>query len=127
MAVDVFESIASRLSRIIAILGMAGALAAFAWAGWPAGLGFAAGAAAAWFNFRWMKGFVAGLGPDGKPSKAAILFVFRYLILGAGAYVIVKLSKTSLLAALAGLFLPLAAVIIEVLLQLGYARRTLDH
>jgi ATP synthase I chain len=127
MAPDIFERTAGRISRTIVAVALAGAAAAFAWRGWPAGLGFALGAAAAWFNFRWLKGFVAGLGPGGKPGSFAVFFALRYLILAAGAYVILKYSKLSLPAALAGLFTPLAAVIVEVLIQLRYERRDLDH
>ena len=124
---DIFERTAARVTRTIAALGIAGAFVAFAWLGWRAGLGFALGAAAAWFNFRWLKGFVAGLGPGAKPRRFSVFFAFRYIILAAGAYVILRYSKASLPAALTGLFVPLAAVIVEVLIQLRYERRNLDH
>jgi hypothetical protein len=127
MAPDIFERTAARISRNIAVAGFAGALVAFAWRGWRAGLGFLLGAAAAWFNFRWLKGYVAGLGPGGKPGRFAVFFAFRYIVLALGAYVILRFSKLSLPAALTGLFAPLAAVIVEVLIQLGYERRDLDH
>jgi hypothetical protein len=127
MAPDVFERTVARLTRTIALIGTIGAIAAFAWRGWPAGFGFLAGAAAAWFNFRWLRDFVAGLGPGGKPGRFAVFFAFRYLILAAGAYVILRYSKLSLGAVLTGLFTPLAAVIVEVLVQLRYERRDLDH
>ena len=124
---DIFERTAARLTRTIAALGFAGAIVAFAWLGWQAGFGFALGAAAAWFNFRWLKGFVSGLGPAAKPRRFSVFFAFRYIILAAGAYVILRYSKVSLPAAFMGLFLPLAAVIVEILTQLRYERRNLDH
>lgn len=124
---DIFERTAARVSRTIAIIAFVGGATAFAWRGWRAGLGFLAGATAAWFNFRWLRAFVAGLGPGGKPSRFAVFFALRYLILAAGAYVILRYSRASLAAALTGLFTPLAAVIVEVLIQLGYERRDLDH
>jgi hypothetical protein len=127
IAPDIFERTAARVTRIILAVGFAGAIVAFAWRGWPSGFGFALGAIASWFNFRWLKGFVGGLGPGGKPGRFALFFAFRYLILAAGAYVILKYSKLSLPAALMGLFVPLAAVIVEVLIQLTYERRDLDH
>jgi hypothetical protein len=46
----------------------------------------------------------------------------RYLLMCGGAYVIVKYSNISLSAALAGLFVAVAAVIVEILFQLIYAR-----
>jgi hypothetical protein len=127
MAPDVFERTAASVTRTIVVAAAVGIALAFAWRGWPAGLGFSLGATAAWFNFRWLKGFVAGLGPDGKPGAFAIFFALRYLFLAAGAYVILKYSKLSLPAALAGLFVPLAAVVVEVFIQLRYERRNLDH
>ncbi len=127
MAADIFERTAARVSRTIGLVAFTGAVAAFAWRGWRAGFGFMLGAAAAWFNFRWLKGFVAGLGPGGKSGLFAVFFVFRYLILAAGGYVILRFSELSLPAALAGLFAPLVAVIFEVFIQLGYERRNLDH
>lgn len=127
MGPDIFERTTERVSRTILFIGCGGGLAALAWRGWPAGVGFAAGTAAAWFNFRWLKGFVGGLGPGGKPGAFAVLFAFRYILLAAGAYVILRFSKISLPAFFAGLFAPLAAVIVEVLIQFRYERRDLDH
>jgi hypothetical protein len=124
---DIFELTAARVTRTIAALGFAGAIVAFAWLGWQACFGFALGAAAAWFNFRWLKSFVAGLGPGAKTGRFYLFFAFRYIVLAAGGYVILRYSKASLPAALTGLFVPLAAVIVEVLIQLRYERRNLDH
>jgi ATP synthase I chain len=124
---DIFERTAASVTRTIAALGFVGAIVAFAWLGWRASFGFAVGAIAAWFNFRWLKGFVAALGPGVKTGRFSVFFAFRYIILAAGAYVILRYSKASLPAALTGLFVPLAAVIVEVLIQLRYERRNLDH
>lgn len=126
-AEDIFERTAARLVRIMVIVTATGSVIALSWGGWQCGLGFAAGAIASWVNFRWLKGFVAGLGPGGKPSGFALFFVLRYILLAGAAYVILKYSKLSLPAILAGLFVSLAAVIVEVLIQLVYARRNLDH
>ncbi len=119
------------MSRNMAIAALAGFVAAFAWRGWTAAIGFALGAAAAALNFRWLRRFVAGLGPAASGSKKGGLFAFffalRYLLLAAGAYAILRYSKLSLPAALLGLFVPLAAAIVEVFTQLRYERRDLDH
>ena len=45
----------------------------------------------------------------------------RYLLLGLGAYVILKFSEISLTAVLVGLFVSTAAVILEILIELIYA------
>ena len=66
-------------------------------------------------------------GEAAKPRKAVFLGM-RYVILGGCAYVILKYSAISLPAALSGLFVSVAAVIVEILLELAYARNgTVDH
>jgi hypothetical protein len=127
MEPDLFESTATRVTRVIVVIGAAGSIAAFAWGGRTIGMSFLLGAIVGYANFRWLKGFVGGLGPGGKPSLLTLVFLLRYFILAAIAYVILKFSKLSLPAALAGLFTPLAAVIVEVLIQLLYARRELPR
>jgi hypothetical protein len=61
-------------------------------------------------------GEVAG----GKPPRArvAVFLGLRYLLLGVGAYAILKFSEISLKAALVGLFAPTVAVILEILIEL---------
>jgi hypothetical protein len=123
---DIFHRTAARVMRTMLLVAIIGSLVAL-WRGWTYGVGFAVGAWVSLLNFRWLKSFVAGLGPGGKPSGFMLFFALRYLLLAGGAYVILKYSKLSLPAMLAGLFVSLAAVIIEILIQLGYARRDLDH
>jgi hypothetical protein len=123
---DIFQRTAARVTRTILLVAVIGSLAAL-WRGWSYGGGFAVGAWASWLNFRWLKSFIAGLGPGGKASGFILLFALRYLLLAGAAYVILRYSKLSLPAMLAGLFVSLAAVIIEILIQLGYARRNLDR
>ena len=48
--------------------------------------------------------------------------VLRFFLIGGAAYVIVKYTVVSLRAALAGLLLSTAAVIVEILIELIYAR-----
>ena len=45
----------------------------------------------------------------------------RYLLLAAGGYVILNFTALSLAAAFFGLFVPVAAVILEILFELVYA------
>jgi hypothetical protein len=123
---DIFERTASRALRTALLVAAIGSVVAL-WRGWTYGAGFAVGAAASWLNFRWLKGFVAGLGPGGKPSAFTLFFTLRYALSGAAAYVILKYSKLSLPAMLAGLFVSLASVVVEALIQLVYERRNLDH
>jgi len=94
-------------------------------AGWQGGCGFLLGGLLSYLNFRWLKRTVSALGQtaQSKPPRAwvAVLSGLRYLLLGLGAYVIVRFSEIRLTAFLAGLFAPAAAVILEILFELIYA------
>jgi hypothetical protein len=71
---------------------------------------------------------VEAIGGEAVKSRKAVFLGMRYVLLGGGAYVILKFSAISLPAALSGLFVSVAAVIIEILLELAYARNgTVDH
>jgi len=116
----------ARIHRSIALLSGAGALAALLAAGWSGCGGFLAGALAAYLNFHWLKTLVDSLGGTAtraRPPRArvAVVLGLRYLLLGAGAYGIVRFSNFSLPAAFLGLFVPVAAVIGEMLFELFYA------
>lgn len=111
-----------RIERTTLFLAGAGAIAAGAWRGWPWAAGFLLGAAASWFNFTWIRKVANSLGNvTAQPPRArvAIVLGLRYTLLAAGAYVIVKLTQISLAAALMGLFVSVAAVILEILFELA--------
>jgi hypothetical protein len=114
-----------RIQLLIAFLSGAGALAARVYGGWRWALGYMLGTAAGYLNFRWLKKLVDSLGEaaGGNPPRArvAVFLGLRYLLLGAGGYVILNFSALSLAAAALGLFVPVAAVILEILFELIYA------
>jgi hypothetical protein len=64
-----------------------------------------------------------GRAAAGKPPKirVAVFLGLRYLLLAAGGYVILNFTTLSLAAGLIGLFVPAAAVILEILFELVYA------
>jgi hypothetical protein len=115
----------ARIHFFIALLASAGTIATGIHGGWRWAAGFLLGAGASWINFRWLKQLVNSLGQaaTGKPPKArvAVLFGLRYLLLGAAGYVILNFTALSLAAALGALFVPAAAVILEILFELVYA------
>jgi hypothetical protein len=126
--VDAFEDRAiERIQRLTITLAVAGAAAGGILIGWRWGGAFLLGAAASWLNFRWLKKFVGALShaataPKRPPRKrVAVVFGMRYLLLAAGGYAIVNYSDLSLTAALAGLFVSVAAVVIEIIFELIYA------
>jgi hypothetical protein len=101
----------------VAALGAAGT---GAWKGWWLGLAFLLGAAGSYLNFRWLHQVVGAMGPDARPApkRVYVFFTLRYLLLGLGGYVIVKVFGMNAMAALAGLFVPVAALTVEVFYEL---------
>ena len=118
----VFQQTTQRVARIAGILGAVGAVIAFLWGGWSSVAGFALGATASWLGFRWLKQVVGSLGTDRPAPRLGLKSLVRYLLIGGAAYVIVKYTVVDLRAGLVGLFLSTAAVLVEILIELIYAR-----
>ena len=122
------ERAVARIWKLIWAIGAAGAVALVAWRGWWWGAGWVIGTVVSALNFRWLKQLVEAIGAEAAKPRKAVFLGMRYLLLGGGAYVILRFSAISLPAALSGLFVSVAAVIIEILLELAYARNgTVDH
>ncbi|MGH9495952.1 MAG: ATP synthase subunit I [Candidatus Sulfotelmatobacter sp.] len=104
------------------MLSLAPMLTAAAWwkfGRWPA-LGFLLGCVISYLNFHWLKSGVntvadrvtnSGNSQSGKGIVAR--FLLRYALLAAAAYAILTSFPASLRGLLAGLFLPVAAIICE--------------
>jgi hypothetical protein len=120
MEAETYQRVFRRVYRNIVLVSLAGAAVAAAWRGWLVALLFLLGAAASYFSFSWLHQVVGSFGPDAQPTRKRIYFFFalRYLLLGVGAYAIVRFFGVSALAALAGLFVPVAAIICEILYEL---------
>ncbi len=116
----------ARIQYLMMVLGGAGLAAAAIYGGWRWSAGYLLGAIASYVNFRWLKQIVSALSDAAakKPpsTRVAVIFGLRYLLLGIGAYAILNFSTLSLAAAFAGLFVSVAAVILEILYELMYAR-----
>ncbi len=112
-----------RAGMVMLAFSAAGTTAAFIWRGWTWGAGFALGAAASWLNFRWLKGVADSFGGKRPRAYVMVFGTLRYVLLVAGAYAILRYSPISLPAALAGLFVAVAAVIVEAVFELAYARK----
>ena len=118
-----FERAAARIGRIIVVIAVLGTCGALGLGGWKVGAGFLLGALISGLNYHWLHKLVVALGGGGKPRYRSVILGFRYLILGGGAYVILKLSSISLTAVLVGLFVLTAAVFVEVIFEFVYARK----
>jgi len=93
-------------------------------------VGFAIGCSIAYVNFYWLKrvisGFVdraSGATPSRSGGGIVSRFLLRYALMAVGAYVILTVSPASLNGLLAGLFLPVAAIVCEAVYEL-YASLT---
>jgi hypothetical protein len=118
-----FERAAWRIGRIMMVIGSLGACVALVARGWQWGAGFLLGAAISGLNFHWLYKLVAGLGSGRPPRHRSVVLGFRYLILGIGAYVILRLSRISLMAVMLGVFVLTAAIFVEVVFEIVYARK----
>jgi small-conductance mechanosensitive channel len=109
------------------MVGLAPVLVAAAWLKFGArpALGFAFGCAIAYLNFHWLKRVITGFadratGTATTQSGQGIVFRFllRYVLMALGAYAILSVSPASLNGLLAGLFLPVAAIVCEAVYEL---------
>lgn len=97
-------------------------------AGFAAALGFLIGAAMSWLNFRWLKQGVNALvglavAQEGAqkarvPAGVYVKFAGRYLLLLLVAYVILSRLGWPATYLIAGLFVVVAAVLLELVLEL---------
>ena len=106
-------------------LSVAGVAAAYYYYGRAGAVGYAVGAAISILNFRSFEKIVAMTGVvegDAPPKRKSALFLgVRYFVFAAGAYGLIKVFEANFLAALAGFFVCVVAVIIEILYELIYA------
>jgi hypothetical protein len=118
-----FERAAARIGRIMAVIAGAGTCVGFVWGGWRTGAGFLLGAAISGLNYRWLHKLVVSMAGGPNPRYRSVILGFRYLILGGSAYVILRVSPIRLMAVLAGLFALTAALFVEVIFEIVYARK----
>jgi hypothetical protein len=123
-----FDRAAARITRNMLWIAALGALAAWSTRGWRWGAGFLLGAAASLVNYLLLKRLVESLGGAKRRRARGLGFAFRYLLVGGGAYVILRYTSIDVVGVLAGLFVLIAAVFVEAAYEIFYAgKRTLDH
>jgi hypothetical protein len=115
-----------RIYRFMSAIAVLGVMISWLRFGTQVGIGFAVGAAISFLNFWSFLRIVQRTGQPmegGGTAKTSTGFLgFRYLLFGTAAYVIISLSDAHLLAVLTGLFVCVAAVVIEIIYELIYAR-----
>jgi hypothetical protein len=113
-----------RILWIGMILGGIGTVYAGVRYGSKAAIGFLVGSLLSLFNFHSLRRLAEGLGAGaGAPfGGSAVFYGLRYFMVGGVVYVIVRVLEISLMSVLAGLFVSAAAIIVEILYELIYAR-----
>ena len=114
-----------RIARFMLVLSPALVAATWRRFGLRPAIGLAFGCAIAYVNFHWLKRVIAGFadratGNAGSQSGSGIVFRFlvRYVLMAISAYAILTVSPASLNGLLAGLFLPVAAILCEAAYEL---------
>ena len=109
-----------RIARMMIALSVIAAAGIWLRFGWRIAAGFAAGAAIAYINFHWLKRAVIGLADritqtpnTQRRSRVVLRFFIRYVLACLAAYWLYRFAPETLIAFLAGLFLPVAAILCE--------------
>ena len=110
-----------RIGRFTWILGLAGAATAASLRGFRDGLAFLIGASLSYASFWGWQQIANALTPGRKP-RSSRFFIFRIFALAGLAYVIIKFLGLNVAVAVAGLLVSAAAVLLEIVYELIYAR-----
>lgn len=113
-----------RMNAIALTLGCAAVLFFAVREGWRGALGCGLCAAGSVYNLRRLKQVAAGVGGEGGHPRtvSAVSSGFRYLILAGVCFVIIRYFEISLASIFAGLFISVAAVLVEMLYELVISR-----
>jgi len=116
-----YRQVTRRIGWFILALGVGGAVAVAIARGFRDGLAFLLGASVSYASFWGWQRVVDALTPGSKP-KSSRFFILRLVLLGAAAYVIIKFLSLNVAVAVTGLLVSGAAVILELIYELIYAR-----
>ena len=118
---DFYDQVVRRITRIIFALALLGAAAFTLVKGIRDGFAFLTGSAISYVSFLGWRHLVDAVSPSGT-KRSSTLFVMRTIALVALAYVIIRFLGLNARAALLGLLVSGAAVILELIYELIYAR-----
>ncbi|HVP50591.1 MAG TPA: ATP synthase subunit I [Terriglobales bacterium] len=129
-AESLYSGAYARIVRFMLGLAIVATIVVLLRFGMAVGAGFLVGCAIAFLNFHWLKRVVSALADratatgERQSSKGVVLrFLLRYFLIALAAYAIFKISRDSLYGLLAGLFLPVGAILIEAAYELYAALR----
>ncbi len=127
-----------RVARVMVVMGVMGVAACWWWGGASWAVGFGVGATVSALSLQWMTTSVnvlanaiatqtdkhPGAKRPGSGSTAAVFrFLFRYALIALAGYAIFSNSAISLEAFFGGLFLSIAALLVEAGFQIYYELR----
>jgi hypothetical protein len=115
-----YERSIRRITWLILILGLVGTACLALLLGLKTSAAFLIGSLLSYASFKGWERLVAGLAPNAR--KRSPWFVARTIALLASAYVIIKFLGLNVAAALGGLLVSAAALILELIYELIYAR-----
>ena len=117
---DFYSQVTRRITWIILVLGLSGSAVLAATKGVKFGFGFLIGSSISYVSFwRWQQ-VVNALSPGHK--RPAWVFVLRILLLVFVAGLVIRFLKVDVAAAVSGLLVSAAAVIIEIIYELIHSR-----
>ncbi|HUO32305.1 MAG TPA: hypothetical protein VMU80_24025 [Bryobacteraceae bacterium] len=116
-----FQQVTRRLTWLILVLGVLGAAGVAFAKGIRDGLAFLIGASVSYASFWAWQRVIDALTPGVKP-KSSRFYILRILLLGGAAYVIIRFLGLNVAVAVTGLLVSAAAVILELIYELIYAR-----
>ena len=116
-----YQQIIRRITWIMLALALLGASILAVIKGVRIGLAFLIGCAVSYLSFWGWQQVAAALGPTPK-KRSSWGFTIRVIVLGALACVIIKFLGLDVAAAVTGLLVSAAAVILELIYELIYAR-----
>ena len=116
-----YDRFIRRVTWIILILALTGSAVIAMTNGIRIGLAFLIGATVSYVSFWGWRQVVDALAP-GPKKRSSFPFVLRILLLVVVAYAIIKLLGLNVAAAASGLLVSAAAVLLELIFELVYAR-----
>jgi hypothetical protein len=124
-APEFYNGALSRIRKFLLVGAAVGLLGSVLFFRWPVSIGFGIGALVSYINHRWLERVISGLGERITTGQSrergggiVIRAVLRYAFIAGGAYVIFNVSLTALYGFLAGVCLPIVAIICEAAVEI---------
>jgi len=122
---DFYSGAYTRIVRFMIALGIVATAVVLVRFGIAPAAGFVVGCGIGFLNFHWLKRVISALadrttatGERQSSTGVVARFMLRYFLIALAAYAIFTISRDSLYGLLAGLFLPVGAILVEAVYEL---------